>query len=228
MKNKKIPVLPMNYSAMRALLEENRRLREQLDQEKTTLSDDISTLQNHISLAEKLSRANRISTDLVSQFMSVSSSLEAIVLNPNMVFHKTPSAQVGDLTTQLKEAQAEYEKLDFICRENGQKRTSLALEEQKLNAKRSNMLQTISAMRQQLNDLVAQKEKIDHEVTELQSLKSFLDQKNDESRSILQTAESELSSLASAKEQENIQKLQELYSIYNVLDDASQILKQQK
>ncbi|OHT10885.1 hypothetical protein TRFO_19678 [Tritrichomonas foetus] len=226
-KKEKLPILPMNYSAMRALLEENRRLREQLDQEKTTLSNDISSLQKHILLADKLSKANRISSELVEQFMLVSSSLDSLVLKPNITFHKAPSTQLNDLSDPLKQARLEYETLEMACREIAQKRTGLALDEQKLSTKRSTLLQTISASRQELNELMTQKEKLDHEIIELQSLKEFWEQKNDESKSVLHTAETEIGSFTSAQEAENVQKLQELYSIFNVLDDASQILREQ-
>lgn len=221
---KKIPILPMNNYALKALFEENRRLREQLDQEKTRLSDDITQLKDHILLSDKLSKINRISPDLVNIFMSVSTSLDSIELNPNLTFHKTPSMQVKDSSAQVKKAQDECEKMESIYRDAGQKRATLALEEQKLNTKRSNLLQLISAGRQQLDELVSKKEKLEHEIDELKGLKNFWEQRNTEIKTALQSAETEISSISNVHEAESIEKLQELYSIYNVLDDASQIL----
>lgn len=223
-KKKQIPILPMNNYALKALFEENRRLREQLDQEKTTLSNDIANLKNHILIADKLSKVNRISPDLVNMFMLVSSSLDSIELNPNLSFHKTPSLQVKDSSIQVKKAQDECEQMDSIYRDAGQKRATLALEEQKLNTKRSNLLQLISAGRLQLDELVSKKEKLEHEIVELQALKDFWEQRNTEIKAVLQSAETEISSISNVHEAESIEKLHELYSIYNVLEDASQIV----
>lgn len=222
--NKQIPILPMNNYALKALFEENRRLREQLDQEKTTLSDNISQLKNHLLLSDKLARVNRIPTNLVEKFMSVSTSLDKIELNPKLTFHQTPSQQIKDSSIQVKKAQDECEQMDSIYRDAGQKRAALALEEQKLSTKRSNLLQLISAGRQQLDELVSKKEKLEHEIVELQSLKDFWEQRNTEIKAALQSAETEISSISNVHEAESIEKLHELYSIYNVLEDASQIV----
>ncbi|KAK8884716.1 hypothetical protein M9Y10_043835 [Tritrichomonas musculus] len=225
-KKKQIPILPMNNYALKALFEENRRLREQLDQEKSTLSDDIAHLKNHIVLSDKLAKANRISPELVDLFMTVSSSLDSIELNPNLTFHQTQSKQISDSSIQVKKAQDECEKMDSIYRDTVQKRATLALEEQKLNTKRSNLLQSISAGRQQLDELVSKKEKLEHEIEQLKDLKDFWEKRNDDVKNVLQSAETEISSISNMNETKSIELLSRLKGYYSALEDASRIVNE--
>lgn len=222
----KIPIFPMNNYALKALFEENRRLREQLDEEKSNLSNDIDELKKHIQLSDKLARANRISSDLVERFMSISSSLDSLQFNPNLTFHKTPSSKSVDLSDKLKKLQNDCEILESQYREAGQKRANLALEEQKLSTRRSNLLQSISVGRQEYTDLLSQKEKLEHAINDLQDLKNFWEKRNSEVSIALKSAETEISSIANSQDAESIEQLKDLYTIYDTLDVADHILQE--
>ena len=226
----KIPVLGLNFTAMRSLMAENRRLRENLETEKTNLSSDIADLRNHISMAEKLVHANRISTETYEQFTSITASLNDVVLKPKLTFRKSNQGQSAksDLSDELRQTQAKFDTIRSDTLELAQKRTDLAVEEQRLNARRSNYLQEIAAIRRDCDDLIVQKEKLEHEIEELEALCEFWRGKNANSETALKSALDELSALQEEKDAQSLQLLHELENIYETLDEASRALRKQK
>ena len=226
----KIPVLGLNFTAMRSLMAENRRLREQLETEKTNLSADISNLRDHIAMAEKLVHANRISTQTYDQFTSITSSLDEIVLKPKLTFRRGNQGQGAktDLSDELREVQSKFDKIRSDTLDLTQRRTDLAVDEQRLSAQRSNFLQEIAAIRRDCDDLIVQKENIEHEIEELEALCEFWSKKNADSETALKSALDELSVLQEAKDAQSVQLLHELENIYETLDEASRALHRQK
>lgn len=226
-KSSNLPVIPMNFTAMKALLEENRRLREQLDEEKSKLSTDITSLQNHINQADQLAKSSRIEQELADQFKAVSSCLDSPVIQPNLTFIKAVETPYHDLSEELKTEMARYEDLHAATIEIAEKRTELAVEEQKIHQKNSSSLQNIAEKRRVCDALILEHEKITHEVTELESLLKYWQKRNKSSSEVLKTAMSDLNSLQQAKDAEAIQLLDELQTIYATLDEASRKLKEQ-
>ena len=216
----KTPVLPLNFTAMRSLMSENRRLREALETEKTRLSTDINNLQNHIGMAEKFVNARRISQDTYQKFTSIAASLNSVVLSPKLTFKEVQASQKTDLSEELREMQDRYEQIRGEALDMAQTRTDLAVEEQRLNAKRSSYLQEIAGLRRDCDDLIVQKEKIEHEVAELEALCEFWENKNANSETTLKSAMEELSVLQQEKDKQSLQLLTELEHIYATLEEA--------
>jgi regulator of replication initiation timing len=152
-------VLPLNFTAMKCLLTENRRLRERLDAEKTKLSSVIDGLTAHLGMTEKLFRFNRIPVELYQRLMSVSGALDGTKLKPSITFRRASAEDVTDLSETVKEKQAQFEQLQKEVLELSQERTMLALEEQKVNAARSNSLQDLTSARRTCDELILTKEK---------------------------------------------------------------------
>jgi hypothetical protein len=88
-----LPVVALNFCAMKSLLTENRRLRDQLESEKSGLSEDIADLKGHLQMAERLVSSNRISSELYQHFLSISSNLDFSALKPRLTFRKASSSQ---------------------------------------------------------------------------------------------------------------------------------------
>jgi chromosome segregation ATPase len=221
---KQLPVLSLNFSAMKSLLAENHKLRDQLETEKSTLAGDIANLKKHVSMAERLVMASRIPKTLYDQFMSVSSSLDSLVVQPKLTFRRVNVAALRDLSEELTAAQEEFYRVQTQSLEATQKRTDLALEEQKLNGRRSTYLQELAACRRECDELVLQKEKLEHEVAELQALTDFWTERNAKSESALRAAMQEVSALQQQKDAQSVQLLAELQTMYQTLDEASHFL----
>jgi chromosome segregation ATPase len=207
---------------------ENTKIRERLEAEKAGLSKDVSTLQEHIAMAEKLVLASRLPAEIYQEFMSVSSSLESLVLQPKLTFRKAAvTSAPKDTSEKLRALQTELEETQSEVLELSQKRTNLAVEEQKLNAKRSTFLQEIALSRNQCDDLLIQKEKLESEVRELEALHEFWRERNSQSESALQAAMDQLSSFQQEKDAKSVHLLEDLENLYVILEEASEILQTQ-
>jgi chromosome segregation ATPase len=219
-----LAVVALNFRAMKSLLTENRRLRDQLESEKSALSCGIADLKAHLQMAERLASSNRISSDLHQQFLSVSSSVDLSALKPRLTFRKAAASQQRDLAEQLRSKQSEYDATQSELLDASQERTSLALEEQRLNATRSSHLQEAAAARSECEDLVAEREKLEREVADLEALAGFWRERNAKSERALRDAMGELGALRQQKDSQSLQLLQELESMYATLDEASHFL----
>jgi DNA repair exonuclease SbcCD ATPase subunit len=219
-----LAVVPLNFRAMKSLLTENRRLRDQLESEKSALSSVIADLKAHLQMSEHLVCSNRIPSELHRQFLSISSTLDLSVLKPRLAFRTTASSQPSDLTEQLRAKQSEYDTVQSEVLDLAQQRTALALEEQRLNGTRSSHLQEAAAARRDCDDLVALKEKLEREVADLEALVEFWRERNAKSEVALREAMDELGALRQEKDSQSLQLLQELQAMYATLDDASHFL----
>jgi chromosome segregation ATPase len=132
-----------------------------------------------------------------------------------------------NLSADVKAQQGRYEPLQKEVLDLSQERTALALEEQKVNAARSNALQELTAARRTCDELVLAKEKLEREVPELEALAEFWRDRNSKSETALKNAVSQLGSLQQQKDAQSFQLLQELQSMYTTLDEAARFLHQQ-
>jgi DNA repair exonuclease SbcCD ATPase subunit len=219
-----LPVLQLNFTAMKSLLTENRKLRECLDAEKTRLSSEIEEAKAHLEIVERLRLSRRIPVDLYQKIMSVSESLKAVVLKPSLTFRKSAGVDSTDLSDDLRSKQAQIESLQSEVLELSQERTRLALEEQRVNTARSNALQDLTSARRTCDELILTKEKLEGEVTELEALSDFWRERNNKSEHILKTALTQLSALQQRKDAQSVQLLEELQSMYATLDQASKFV----
>jgi chromosome segregation ATPase len=207
---------------------ENTMLLNRLEGEKVGLSKDIATLRERVALAEKLVSVNRLPAEIYQEFMSVSSSLDSLVLKPALTFRQPASASFSkDLTAKLNALENNLDELQTDVLDLSQKRTSLAVEEQKLNAKRSSFLQEIAFTQTQCDNLLIQKEKLESEVRELEALHEFWQERNSQSESALQSAMDQLSSFQREKDAKSVHLLEDLENLYVILDEASEILQSQ-
>jgi DNA repair exonuclease SbcCD ATPase subunit len=203
---------------------ENVKLRDRLESEKLALSSDITALQNHLAMTEKLASTNRLPADLYNAFASVSS-LDPVLLQPRLTLRKpTSTTPVKDSFERLRDMQAEMEEIQSEILDLSQKRTDLAIEEQKLNAKRSSFLQEIALFRSRCDELLLQKEKLEGEVREFAALLEFWRERNGQSELALQAAMEQLGAFQEEKDVKSVQLLEDLQSLYTILDEASEIL----
>jgi chromosome segregation ATPase len=179
-------------------------------------------------MSEKLFRANRISADRYQKLVSVLGSLEGTVLEPLFTFRKANASENIDLSIDVKEKQSRLEDLQKEVLELSQERTILALDEQKVNTARSNALQELTGLRRKCDELVLMKEKLEHEMPELEAVTAFWSDRNTKSETALKTALGRLESLQQEKDAQSFQMLQELHSMYTTLDEASRFLNKDK
>jgi DNA repair exonuclease SbcCD ATPase subunit len=218
-----LPVVPLNFAAMKSLLTENRKLRDQLEAEKSGTLSQIARLKEHVLMAERLVPTNMIPKDLHQQFLCVSSTLDANSLRPALVRRK-PGKSHKDLSEDLRAKGAEWEALENELLELSQQRTALALEEQQLNADRTAHFQELSAAQQQCDELIMQKHKLEREVADLDALAEFWRQRNQQSETSLEAVESQLEALRQEKSVHSLELLQELQSMYETLEEASEFV----
>ena len=225
MSRENLPVYKLNMKAMKALLSENSILRDQLEDEKNNLSNAITTLQEHLKITNTLSTQGTISEQMYNTFMLVYPSLEKPVLQPNFTFKKPPVSKIPDKTEELRAIEEEYESVSQKFLETAQKRTDLALEDQKLTARHSGILQELSILQNQYEKLFAQTEKSTHDLEEKKALYEYLTQKNQFASRSLESAGQELNTIQESQDKETIEMLQELGSISDALDIASRKLQ---
>jgi hypothetical protein len=213
---------------MKSLMAENSKLRERLEAEKSGLSEDIAALQRHVELAEKLVRAQRLPAESYQEFMTVSTSLDSLVLQPKLTLRR-PSAPalVKDCSEQMKGMQVKLEEVQSEVLDLSQKRMELAVEEQRLGANRSLCLQELAASRSRCDELLIQKEKLESEVSGLEELLEFWRERNAESEAAMESAMVQLGSFRQEKDARAVQLLEELQGLYTILDEASEILREQ-
>jgi septal ring factor EnvC (AmiA/AmiB activator) len=95
--------------------------------------------------------------------------LERAVLEPSFTLCRENTTKITDLSADVKERQGRVEDLQKEVLELSQKRTILALDEQKLNTARSNALQDLATARRTCDGLFLAKEKLEREVPQLEA-----------------------------------------------------------
>ena len=225
MSKQNLPVYKLNMNAMKALLSENSILRDQLEDEKNDLANAITTLQNHLNITNLLANQGIISEQMHNTFMLVYPSIEKPVLQPNLTFKKPQLSTIPNKSEELRSIEEEYEAISQKFLETAQKRTDLALEDQKLTARHSGILQELQILQNQYEKLLAQNEKLSHDLEEKKALYEYLTQKNHSASKSLESAGQELNTIQESQDKETIEMLQELGSISDALNLASKKLQ---
>lgn len=226
--NQSYQILPLNFSAMKALLDEGRVLRQKLDQEKTKLSQNIDVLKKHTELVSRLRATNRISQELYDKIMSVSSTFDSFNLQPNLKIIRNKKATPVDQKEKNKELEKEIEELESKVVSLTQERSSLAVEEQRLKSQENTIFTESTLLREQCDELLKQRDSVEHEQQEYNDLLDFWKEKNEQSSSVLSNSYNKLKSIQSVQDSDAIRLMNEISSLYTKLDAASKKLRSQK
>ena len=219
------PVLPLNFSAMKALLDEGRVLRQKLDQEKSDLALNIEKLKKHINIAAHLRATGRISQELYDKIMTVSSTFDCFNLQPNLKIVVAKKTDPIDQKERAKDLEQEIDKIESKIIALTQERSSLAVEEQKTRSQENSLFTESTILREQCDELLKQRDALEHELEENRDLLEFWQSKNQKSTEVLTSSYNKLKTLQNIKDADAIRLMNEISALYTTLDAASKKLR---
>ncbi|EAX98946.1 hypothetical protein TVAG_321060 [Trichomonas vaginalis G3] len=219
------PVTQLNYTAMKSLLDEGRSLRKQLDQEKAQLQSNIDRFLSHIQKSEFLQNTGKISPNLFNKVKDFPSFFENFDPSPSIRKSDTLQFDDSDISEQSSQIIKQIDEIESQIVMLGNERSTLAIQEQKASAQQTAVFEESIVLREQCDELLQQRDLLEHEQQEYQDLLEFWRSNNQKLSSVLDDSIYQLKSAQNMKDADSIRLMQELSTIYTQLDAASRKLR---
>lgn len=225
MSNLQYPVTGLNYTAMKSLLDEGRSLRKQLNNEKSNLQASIDRFNKHIQTTEYLRNTGKISVELYDKVKDLPKFFEGLNIDPNILKFDNIHINDTDISEQSTILSKQIEEIESKLVDLSQERSTLVIQDQKASAQQTAVFEESIVLREQCDELLQQKDILDHEQQEYQDLYEFWKSNNEKLSSVLDESVYQLKSAQNTKDSDAIRLMQELSTIYTKLDAAQQKLR---